>query len=119
MEYLCYYCESVFPADTAIDGYKEGYKVGFLCPCCGENIQDHPLREEWHTDSTFNAYYSVFIGYILLVWFVLDFVLVEVEWLYYGFAGMGLIILVIYGLVKHPKEMVSPVLKTQPVQKNN
>ena len=39
IKYECCYCHNTFPAKQAIDGYQQGYKVGFLCPDCGENIQ--------------------------------------------------------------------------------
>ena len=39
LKYKCYYCKNTFLAKEAIDGYKKGYKVGFLCPKCGKNIQ--------------------------------------------------------------------------------
>ncbi len=43
MKYRCYYCHSDFPLKDRIDAYEQGYHVGFLCPLCGENIQDAPL----------------------------------------------------------------------------
>lgn len=38
MNYQCDYFKEEFPTIEAIDGYKEGYKVGFLCPKCGKSI---------------------------------------------------------------------------------
>lgn len=39
LKYQCCYCSDKFLADEAIDGYGKGYKVGFLCPKCGKNVQ--------------------------------------------------------------------------------
>jgi hypothetical protein len=39
IKYQCCHCEQIFPADEAIDGFAQGYRVGFLCPRCGRNIQ--------------------------------------------------------------------------------
>ncbi len=39
IKYECFYCKEVFRASAAIDGYDRGYRVGFLCPACGKNIQ--------------------------------------------------------------------------------
>jgi hypothetical protein len=38
-KYECYYCKEIYPAEEAIDGYNQGYEVGFLCPKCGKNVQ--------------------------------------------------------------------------------
>lgn len=43
VEYECCYCHEVFPADRRIDGFAQGFRVGFLCPCCGRNIRDSPI----------------------------------------------------------------------------
>ncbi len=38
MKYRCCNCNSEFRAKEAVDGYQDGYKVGFLCPNCRANI---------------------------------------------------------------------------------
>lgn len=38
MKYECCSCKSIFPAEAAVDGFREGYRVGFLCPHCGANL---------------------------------------------------------------------------------
>ena len=43
IRYECYFCHDVFPAQSRIDGFSQGYKVGFLCPHCGKNIKDNVL----------------------------------------------------------------------------
>ncbi len=38
MTYKCCNCDGLFPTKEAIDGYKQGYTKGFLCPLCNANI---------------------------------------------------------------------------------
>jgi len=42
-KFECWYCHEIFPVEERIDGFKQGYPVGFLCPCCGRNIKDNLL----------------------------------------------------------------------------
>jgi hypothetical protein len=37
----CFYCHEAFPVEDRIDGFDQGYRVGFLCPHCGWNIKDN------------------------------------------------------------------------------
>ena len=42
----------MFPVADIVDGYKDGYKVGFLCPKCNANIKrdwfrNIPLNHNW------------------------------------------------------------------------
>ncbi len=39
LKYECCYCKTLFRAKDAIDGFDQGYRIGFLCPNCGKNIQ--------------------------------------------------------------------------------
>lgn len=48
MNYLCCYCSKLFDVYNAIDGHKHGFKKGFLCPHCNENIDED--RESLLTD---------------------------------------------------------------------
>lgn len=41
MEYSCCHCSKAFDVHDAIDGYEHGYKNGFLCPHCNENIDEN------------------------------------------------------------------------------
>jgi len=41
MNYLCCYCSKLFDVHDAIDGHKHGFKKGFLCPHCNENIDEN------------------------------------------------------------------------------
>ncbi|MDX1346045.1 MAG: hypothetical protein R3179_09110, partial [Sedimenticolaceae bacterium] len=42
-KFECYYCHEIFPVEERIDGFKQGYRTGFLCPHCGRNIKDNLL----------------------------------------------------------------------------
>ena len=42
-KFECFYCHEIFPVEERIDGFKEGYSIGFLCPHCGRNIKDNLL----------------------------------------------------------------------------
>ena len=41
MKYECCHCLSQFEVSKAIDGFEHGYKSGFLCPNCKENIDEN------------------------------------------------------------------------------
>lgn len=41
MKYECCACGQDFPTTSAVDGFAQGYRVGFLCPHCGANLQDN------------------------------------------------------------------------------
>ena len=43
--YECCICNSAFKIDEAIDGFKDGYTQGFLCPKCGGNIEESEYPE--------------------------------------------------------------------------
>jgi hypothetical protein len=64
IKYECCYCQQVFPADEAIDGFKRGYKVGFLCPRCGKNIQAGLLASQ---KLSAEQYLWGFIAFILFL----------------------------------------------------
>ncbi|MFC3115043.1 hypothetical protein [Cellvibrio fontiphilus] len=39
-KYQCAVCNNKFKTTDAVDGFKKGYKVGFLCPFCKSNIME-------------------------------------------------------------------------------
>ena len=39
-KYQCTVCGKTFKTTDAVDGFKQGYKVGFLCPYCESNIME-------------------------------------------------------------------------------
>ncbi len=117
MNYQCCYCKKEFPASEAIDGFSKGYKVGFLCPECGENIQDTPLNEEWAFSSkSSQLFFVVVILYILLAWGILN-ALEPNSLSHYLVALGGLVPFFIYGHINHPRDMYSPTIVTKPVKK--
>ena len=50
MKYECYFCHHVFPVTEKVDGFEKGFAVGFLCPRCGENIEDNILLSKQRLD---------------------------------------------------------------------
>lgn len=39
-KYQCNVCGKIFKTADAVDGFKQRYKVGFLCPYCKSNIME-------------------------------------------------------------------------------
>lgn len=39
-KYQCIACGKTFKTTEAVDGFKQGYTVGFLCPFCKSNIME-------------------------------------------------------------------------------
>jgi hypothetical protein len=39
-KYQCTVCGKTFKTTDAVDGFKQGHKVGFLCPFCKSNIME-------------------------------------------------------------------------------
>jgi DNA-directed RNA polymerase subunit RPC12/RpoP len=64
IKYKCYYCEKLFPAEEAIDGYDQGHRIGFLCPKCGRNVQAGLLAKQ-KIDS--EQYIWTFIAFVLFL----------------------------------------------------
>jgi DNA-directed RNA polymerase subunit RPC12/RpoP len=64
IKYECYYCKKIFPAEETIDGYDQGYKVGFLCPNCGKNIQAGLMAKQ---KVSHEQYVWTFIAFILFL----------------------------------------------------
>ncbi len=64
IKYECCYCQGIFPAEEAVDGYNQGYKIGFLCPKCGENIQAGILAKQKLKSE---QYKWTFIAFILFL----------------------------------------------------
>ena len=50
IRYECYFCHEIFPAESRIDGFSQGYKVGFLCPRCDKNIKDNVVAAKQRLD---------------------------------------------------------------------
>lgn len=116
MNYQCCYCKNEFPAIDAIDGYRDGYKIGFLCPNCGGNIQDNLMDEEWIlADTSSKKFFVILIGYVFLALILLEFTAPN-TWFHYAAAIGGIVPFVIYGHIKHPKDMYSPTIGTKPVK---
>lgn len=80
--YLCDACNRKFLCSRAVDGFKDGYDTGFLCPFCHTN-----LIQTYRSDDPENLEY----GYTFLIlsaiymYFVMDteftFTLIDIAWL--------------------------------------
>ncbi len=64
IKYECHYCQQVFPAEESIDGYSQGYKVGFLCPRCGKNVQAGLLAKQ---KVSLEQYLWTFVAFVLFL----------------------------------------------------
>lgn len=60
-------------------------------------------------------YFTVLVGYLLLAFIALVFSAAN-SWVHYSLALGGLIPLLVYGHFKHPKDMYSPTVTTEPVK---
>lgn len=114
MKYQCYYCTKIFPASDAIDGYKEGYKTGFLCPHCNKNITDDLVSTETvYEDKKTNK----FVGFVGAVFIPSSFILPQLDnvtWVHYVIFGSALLLCFIYGYVKYGDDLLSQTCTTQP-----
>lgn len=45
-QYQCCKCEECFPVETAVDGFAQGYRSGFLCPLCGAHLASDLIVSE-------------------------------------------------------------------------
>ena len=99
MNYECCNCKGIFPVEDAIDGFEQGYKVGFLCPLCGCNLKDNPITAGYIIKSKW--YFAISAGYMFLGLLIFEFSesLDVIE--YFVFVA-GLVLLLVYGYFKHP-----------------
>lgn len=121
MRYECCVCKKVFPAEERIDGYAEGYRVGFLCPRCGANVQDNPFSGD--SNFVFRKNGAAFRVLAVLGTFGLLRLLGHFSWNLFGVdvslayiaLGVGLAVIA-YLAVKNPEDLWSPILSTQKVE---
>lgn len=64
IKYECCYCKSIFPAEDSIDGYNQGYRIGFLCPKCGKNIQAGLLAKQKLSTAHYKALAIMFVTFL-------------------------------------------------------
>jgi hypothetical protein len=72
MRYQCCRCHKQFEFSQAVDGYKKGYKVGFLCPHCGVNLIERYLSPN---DGSIS-----FIQYCIILFGPSIYMRLEIEW---------------------------------------
>ncbi len=112
MKYECCQCKKDFPVEAAIDGFKEGYRVGFLCPLCGANVQDnltdtHRIYREGRGYIAALAFFG-FVGITALR--IGD----DVSWPYIVAFVAALAVAIAYGYSRYPSAFTSPVFSTRP-----
>ena len=67
-QYRCRACNKDFLPSQAIDGFKQGFTQGFLCPYCRSN-----LIEAGESDDIIHLEYGLsYMGLILLLWLLVD-----------------------------------------------
>ena len=118
MKYKCASCKELFSASEKIDGYKDGYKIGFLCPLCNANIKD-----TWSSNkdgSSYKGYWSL----LVLSWLIIKADSLEIieklesslgiSWNYISGVIIVLIILVFY-LLNKEKSKEEMIINTEVV----
>lgn len=121
MRYECCACKGIFPAEKRIDGYEQGYRVGFLCPLCRANIQDNPFSGRTH--HVFKKNGTAFGVLAVLgtagLWRLLGHISWNVFWVEVSLAyvAIGVVVVVTaYLAVENPEELWNPILSTQKVE---
>lgn len=116
MKYRCYFCENLFPAIDAIDGYREGYRIGFLCPKCRGNLVESP-----ETVYPEGAKYRVNATHILIAMigfhYSLSFAGVlrhQMKWFSFTIVVLVGLAMLIYGMKKYPKNFALFIMPTKP-----
>lgn len=114
MRYQCCDCQEIFDAKSAVDGFKQGYRVGFLCPICKKNIKDDPMQSRQVINTTSERiYFAVVTAYGMLSLLALQFLPPD-GWIQYAWVGGGLLVLTLYGLIRYPKLFTAPIATTVP-----
>ena len=112
MKYKCCLCDKKFNAVEAVDGFDQGYKVGFLCPKCGGNIQDKILSSKViysnkKSSRFFNTLAAIAIGSLVLGQ-------IYAASSSFRVVSFGLLVLaLIYAHFKFPHDLYNKVLSTQ------
>jgi hypothetical protein len=82
----------------------------------GLNVHDTPMDEEWiFSSKSAHIFYSVFMDYILVAFISLEFIEL-ITWVHYTVVLGGVVPFLIYGHIKHPKDIYSPAIGTKPVK---
>lgn len=122
--YLCCCCDRAFAGEQIVDDFERGVKRGFLCPHCGQNIEDTPCGEGIAYASPGAERYARWLLGLLLAETLL---LHGLDLWDAELAGIRLLWLVLlldlpvflYGLLRYPRDMLWPVLKTRRVPPPN
>ncbi|WP_441004586.1 hypothetical protein [Pseudocolwellia agarivorans] len=86
-EYLCAACNEQFPINKAVDGYKQGYPTGFLCPLCHTNLKEKPADPNCKVIVTKEEkIYNTVVWGISIIWLVIINLLLDSEEIYFWVA---------------------------------
>jgi hypothetical protein len=114
VKYQCCFCTKIFPSNDSIDGYKLGYKVGFLCPFCNKNIKDDLVSTETVYEDKKTNKFVAFVGTVFIPTGFLLPQLDGITWIHYLIFGSAFLISVIYGYAKYGDDLFSQTCTTQP-----
>ena len=118
LKYQCYYCKTEFLATAAIDGFNKGYRIGFLCPNCGENIQTalqaRPKVSKQQTIWTFIAF-ILFLPAVFTLESEKAFTLLDITISLNVLCFIAWIAFVVLLLILKPSLFTSTILYTDPV----
>ncbi len=70
MKYQCCVCNYIFNSNQIVDNYKNGVKIGFLCPKCNSNIKDD-LNGQTEFDRKAKGTYQLY-ALLIVIWFFDD-----------------------------------------------
>jgi DNA-directed RNA polymerase subunit RPC12/RpoP len=113
--YKCHFCSSIFKSENAVDGFKDGFTEGFLCPDCGKNIDEHEYPEEFSIKSISIIEWASFfmVGVMAYCLAFLDKPITEMAILFSIFC-----ILILINNLKRAGKKRKVILLTVPVQEN-
>jgi hypothetical protein len=111
MKYECCICKVDFPCESAIDGYSQGYRVGFLCPHCGANLQDNLFD----THRMVRKGQGMYVALLLAMLFTnILFKALRPEWLGTVLIFSPVLVLAGYAFWKYPSLREEAVMSTIP-----
>ena len=121
MRYQCCCCRQEFDGAQIADDFDKGIRQGFLCPLCGAHIEDPPFGGEIAYSSPQAENHVQLMMALLTVESLLlqVFDLWDAEVLGCNVLLLVLLLdlpLLLYGLIRFPREMLRPALQTRRVK---
>ncbi len=84
MKYCCCNCNFTFPCKDAVDGYKQGFSKGFLCPYCKTNLTELFLsggKKRLNYESKAHEKWMTTSRLVGIVIFIIMFVISDDSWI--------------------------------------